>query len=302
MKRIAALLLLAACWLVTPAGAQPDRQMAALAKAKEKFETEISKADDALIGSLDKALTKAKSSGNKALAEKVAYERDLFVNQRIIPTTVPTAAYVKQRSQATAVLLSVYRPAIAALSKAKKDDEAVALESALSDLLKAARGYGLALPDLASRPPVIIESKATGLVLESRKDGRGELMLREKVGRRNALQCWFLDRDEKGYVITNAQTKESLYVTLAAVGDTTDYRVYTNPLEADKAVPDRSLFQLTELRDGVTLTSLYKGGAKGSVLAAAEKKLKGVTVHELLLTKKESSPSDKQIWIITEAK
>src|SRR5262245_20472447 len=141
MKRIAALLLLTACWLVTPAGAQPDR-MAALAKAKEKFETEISKADDALIGSLDKALTKAKSSGNKALAEKVAYERDLFVNQRIIPTTVPTAAYVKQRSQATAVLLSVYRPAIQALSKAKKDEEAAALESALSDLLKAARGYG----------------------------------------------------------------------------------------------------------------------------------------------------------------
>ena len=191
--------------LTTSAAAQPNRT-AALAKAKTKFEQDISKAEDTLIASLDKATTRAKAAGNKAGAERLAYERDLFVNQRIIPTSIPTGTYIKQRRQATAVLEMVYRNAIKELTKAKKDDEAQALESALSDLVKTARGYGLALPDLALRQPLLIENKATKLVLEpAGKRGTGEVVLGPKLGKQKPSQCWYIDRDEKGYVIINSR-------------------------------------------------------------------------------------------------
>jgi hypothetical protein len=56
MKRLfAPLLLLFIISLTTPAQAQPDRTEA-LAKAKMKFEQDISKAEDALIAGIDKAL------------------------------------------------------------------------------------------------------------------------------------------------------------------------------------------------------------------------------------------------------
>src|SRR5438552_9718949 len=95
------LFALVALGLSGSASAQTDRPPA-LEKAKNKFETENTKAEEALTASFEKALTKAK--GNKQLTEKLTYERDLFVNQRIIPTSVPVTAYLKQRAQAVAAL------------------------------------------------------------------------------------------------------------------------------------------------------------------------------------------------------
>jgi hypothetical protein len=295
MKRLPALpLLLTMVWLAAPAAAQPNRAEA-LAKAKAKFEMEVSKAEDSLIASMDKALAKA---ANKAAAEKLTYERELFVNQRIVPTLVATGSYVKHRSQATKALQDAYLPEIRALRKAKKDEEAAALESALGDLLKAARGYGLALPDLSRRPPVVIENKATGLVLEP-SGAAGHLALVRKQGKQRPLQCWYIDRDAKGYVFVNASTNRAIHV----FGSSTVNGVPATPLttlkyDPQKDVPERSLFQLAEVGHEVVISP--KGA--DTVLAASEKKQKGSTVHEPWPEKKESPPVASQLWVISEAK
>jgi hypothetical protein len=300
MNRLPALsLLLAMAWLAAPAAAQPDRAEA-LAKAKAKFEQDVSKAEDALIAGMDKALAKA---SNKTAAEKLTYERELFVNQRIVPTLVPAGAYVKQRSQATAALEAAYLPAIRDLRKATKDEEAAALESALGDLLKAARGYGLALPDLARRPPLVIENKATGLVLEPDSKNAGHLALVPKQGKRRPAQCWYIDRDPKGYVFVNASTGRAICL----YGSSTVNGVPVTPLstgkiDPQKDVPERSLFQLTESGREVLISPGPKGEAGDRVLAASEKKQKGVTVHEPWPEKKGRRPAPNQLWVISEAK
>src|SRR5262245_43350793 len=102
---IAALFLLGAVWLSAPAEAQPGRT-GGLATGKSKFETDISKAEEALIASIDKAIKAA--SGNKAMMEKLTYERELFVSQRIVPTAVSTTAYIQKRTQAIAALEAAY--------------------------------------------------------------------------------------------------------------------------------------------------------------------------------------------------
>jgi hypothetical protein len=287
----AVLLLLGAAWLAAPAGAQPDRS-AALAKAKAKFEADVSKAEDALIANIDRALKAA--GANKATAEKLTYEREMFVTHRLVPTAVPTAAYLKQRSQAIAALDAVYLPAIKELAKAKKDEEAVALESALSDLLKTARGYGLALPDLESRPTFFIENKATGLVVDPAfKDSDSPLTLTPKAAAKKASQGWLLERDEKGFVVRHK-----------------DGVIFPRPPRAEmwydpkKEVPDRAQFQLTEVRREVVFAArpAKGGGGDGFVLAVAERKVKGVTVYDVVMEKKESPPTPNQLWALVEVK
>jgi hypothetical protein len=301
-RSFAVLLLLCAACLGRPAGAQPDRTEA-LAKAKAKFEADVSKAEDALLANIDKALKNA--AGNKATTEKLTYERELFVSQRIVPTAVPAGTYLKQRSQATAALEAVYLPAIKELVKAKKDDEAAALEGALGDLLKTARGYGLGLPDLeAARPMFVIESKATGLVIEPvGKDGLGELGLATKMGKKKPAQCWNLERDEKGFVVRGAQSGRAFSISyrVSPDGGPLVSHLATAKLDPLKEVPDRSLFRLGETRREVTIASLSKDKTD-YVVTAIERKLKGVTVYDLVLEKKETPPTPGQLWVFAEAK
>ena len=303
-RALAPLFLLVACF-AGAVGAEPDRTEA-LAKAKTKFEQDVSKAEDVLIASMEKAQTKAQAAGNKAAAEKLTYDRELFVSQRILPTTVPTAAYLKVRSQAVTALGAVYQPVIKELTKAKKTEEAEALENALSALLKSARGYGLAVPDLAARPLLVIENKAlVGQVIETvnAEFGYGEAVLAAKAGKRKPLQCWRLEREEKGYTIQSAgaAVKAMCATTKVDAGKVVP-GLMTYKLDTQKETPDRFLFQLTENRSEVLIVSSAKGESSGYVLATVEKKVKGVTVHELTLEKKETPPKPNQLWIITEAK
>jgi hypothetical protein len=303
MNRLfASLLFLLTVGFAAPAGAQPDRTEA-LAKAKTKFEADISKAEDALIATLDKGIMKAQSAGNKTMAEKLTYERELFVNHRIVPTTIATGAYLKQRSQATAALEAVYNPAIKELVKAKKDTEAEALEGALSGLLKTARGYGMAIPDLTGRPPIVIENKATGQVIEPvDKDYWQPVVFTAKMGKRRPLQCWYLDREEKGCTFVNAQSGKAMSKTNHVVDKKLVPIVATATIDPQKETPDNLLFELTETRREVVITSLAKGQTNGLVLTVVEKKQKGVTIYELAFEKKESPPTPHQLWIISEAK
>jgi hypothetical protein len=280
------------------AAAQPDRS-AALAKAKAKFEADISKAEDSLIANMDKALAKAQATGNKAAAEKLAYERDAFTSQRLVPTAVPTTTYLRQRGQAITALEAAYNPAIKELAKAKKGGDAEALESALSDALRAARGYGLGVPNLETHPVVLIEHKATGKVIETvNKEGTGELVLGPKVGKSKPSQCWRLEREEKGYVIRNVASRQGFHVPYSASGEGDRLVAWPPNDTPSKEVLKGSLYQLTDLRREVVIHPAWNP----LVLTATEKKVKGVTTYYVTQEKKETPPPASQRWTLTEVK
>jgi hypothetical protein len=282
--------------------AQPKAE--ALAKAKTKFEQDISKAEDAFIAAIDKASMKAQAAKNMALVEKLAYEREQFVNNRIIPTSVPTptGTYLRQRTQAITALEAVYFPAIKDLTRTKKADEAEALENALGDLLRTARGYGLAVPELSARPQLVLENKASGQVLEGVELDHGLTVLGAKAGKRKPLQCWHLERDEKGWTLVNVGSGRAAATSNRLADGKLVPILATHKLDPQKETPDRFLFRLDETRREVVIASLAKGESNGYVLAAAEKKQKGMTVYELVIEKKENPPKPNQIWTITEAK
>ena len=296
--------LFPAVWLTAPAAAQPDRT-AALERAKAKFEADVSKAEEALVASIDKALKSATSAGNKALVDKLTYERGVFVKHRLTPTAVPQAgAYVKQRGASIAALENSYRPAIKELIRAKKDDEAGALETALNNMVKSARGYGLALPDLDGRPVVYIENKGLGLVLEV-KERYGEVTAGTKAAPARKNQLWQLEREEKGFVFRNLDSKDLMYPSLRADGSGGTRHMFgmTSP-DPKRETPERVLFDVTDVRHEVVITSLGRdfGNRTNNTLTVTERKLKGVTVHDVLAEKKDSPPSAGQLWTITVAK
>ena len=277
-------------------GAQPDRT-AALEKARTKFEADITKAEEALLASIDKALKAAQTAKNKQLTEKLTYEREQFVKQRLTPTLVPTTTYLKQRAQSVATLEAAYQSVIKELVKAKKDEDAEALDTALNNLVKTARGYGLTLPDLETRPVFVIESKANGLVIETtNKDGSGELVLGPKVGKKKKDQCWQIDREEKGFVIRNVASGHSFNVPWGYKHAGVDMISY--PFDRMKEAPGNTLFGLTEVRREV----VFSPTCSGLILTVKETKVKGVTTYLISQEKKEVPPTDKQRWIITEAK
>jgi hypothetical protein len=293
-RALAGSVFLVTVWLTGSVGAEPDRTEA-LAKAKEKFEADISKAEDALVASIDKALKGA--TNNKALTEKLTYEREQFRAHHLVPTAIPTTTYLQKRTQAIAALEAAYNPAIKELDKVKKFAEAEALENVLNDAVKAARGYGLAIPAIEGQNTVFIENKATGLALEM---GVRDMILRvfveNKASKKNSGQGWLLDREEKGFVMRNASRKDNAVIASYNGGLTTD-RINPN-----KEAPESVQFQLVEVRRAVVIVPVNKNVAPGSVLTVTEQKVKGVTTYELTLEKKESPPSPNQLWVINEVK
>ncbi len=296
MKRTPVVLFVAAAVLVAGPVTGQDKT-AALDKARTRFEAEIAKAEEALLSSLDKAL--AKVGGNKQAAEKLTYERGLFVAQRVPPAAVPSAAYVKQRAQAIAALEGVYAPVIRDFAKMDKADEAEALESALSDLVKGARGYGLALPALENKPALVIEHKATGMILDVEvKNGSDKVVLSPKAGKRRVSQVWHLEREERGVVLRNVGSKELLTYD-PRFGPEFQLRM-TRPAPT-KDTPDECLFKLTEQRRLVAVVGAGRGDVP-AYLATADRKLKGVTFTDAVFEKADGSPKAGHWWVISEAK
>jgi len=290
------LFLSSATLLCGSVAAQPDKT-AALEKAKGKFEMDISKAEEALIASMDKALTKAQTAGNKVVVEKLTYEREGFVNNRIVPTAVPAVAYLKQRRQATAALETVYQPVLKDLAKAKKEEEVETLEKELSELLKASRGYGLGIPYLESKPVFLIENKNSGLVLEtSNNAGSGELIMGAKMGKRKPAQCWQLEREEKGYVVRNVGSGQVFHVP--AGNATAGTGLVTWRADKTKETEPWSLFKITEIRRDIVISSAFNG----FVLTVTETKQKGVAISYVTQEKKQEPPLATQLWTLTEAK
>jgi hypothetical protein len=298
MRRpIASVLFLFGISTVGLAGAQPGRT-AALEKARTKFEADITKAEEALLASMDKALKVAQTAKDKPAVEKLTYEREQFVKQRLVPTTVPTLTYLKQRAQSIAALEAAYQPAIKDLLKAKKDEEVEALETALNDLVKSRRGYGRALPDLEGKPTFVIENKANGMVVETTdKNGRGELVLGSKVGKKKPNQCWQLEREEKGYIIRNVASRWGFHVPYSGSNPGAILTTWP-PHEASKETIKGSLYKLAEVRNEIVITPAWNE----LVLSTTEKQVKGVTTTFVVQEKKDTSSPSKQRWVLTEAK
>ncbi len=298
MNRFLALLFLAHVCISVSVAAQPDRSLQ-LEKAKAKFEKDIAKADETLLASMDKSLAQATKTGNKMLQEKLTYERSLFATQHIIPTVLPAEGYLRERTKATNALSGVFQPIIGELTKAKKFEEAMAVEDLLSDVLKAGRGFGLAIPDIEAHQELIfqIEHKASGLVLDTEADnGRGKLVLNPKNARTRPCQFWRLERDEKGFLIRNVKAKQ--YVHVGNFAGESGPMLATGSFDQKKETPPSYLFQLTSIRHELVIEQ----PAGESVLIPLEKKAKGVTVTYVSLDKKETQPSAVQIWKLIEVK
>ena len=191
---IRSILLLMAIGLSGAIAGQPDRTEA-LEKAKNKFDKDVGKSEETLLAGIDKTLAKALNTSNKALHEKLTYEREMFVKLHFVPTAFPPETYLKQRAQAITALHAVYQPAITELTKAKKLAEAAAIEAELSELLKKSRGYGIAFPDLETKATFLIENKSSGLVIERVNNPNNqflmpEIQMKAKAGKKNAAQCW----------------------------------------------------------------------------------------------------------------
>jgi hypothetical protein len=293
-RALAASVFLVTVWLTGSAEAEPDRTEA-LAKAKEKFEADISKGEDALVASIDKALKGA--TKNKTLTEKLTYEREQFLTQRLVPTAVPTTTYLQKRTQAIAALEAAYNPAIKELDKVKKFAEAEALENVLNDAVKAARGYGLAIPAIEGQNTVFIENKATGQVIElGVRDSRTQPVLEPKASRIKPTQCWTIERDERGFVLQGKSGKESL-----VIGAYSSLFLAARDSSSGE-LPEWVPFKFTEVRRSVVIGPSSKKWSTGSVLTVTEQKVKGVTTYELTLEKQESPPTPNQLWVITQVK
>jgi hypothetical protein len=288
--------LLAVC-LSGAVAAQPDKTVA-LEKARAKFEKDIAKLDETFLTGIDKTIVKALSANNKALHEKLTYERDQFVTNRILPTTFSSEAYHKQRNQAIATLQGVYQPVLSELNKAKKFEEMHAIEDELSNVLKSGRGYGLAFPaDLDAKPVFLIENKSTGLVIDlSPKLGdhpEAIAAAREKDNNKKQTQLWRIERDEGRFILRNVGTKNVLIGVKMAGSILSTWA--QNPEMGTEA---RGYFLLNEIRREIVIAA-----AVGElVVTVTEKKDKGVTTSYVTYEKKATPPTAAQLWTLVEVK
>jgi hypothetical protein len=294
MIRSIILLLLFGFCLSGKVAAQPDRT-AALEKAKAKFEKDIAKIDETILSGIDKTILQATKAGNKALQEKLNYERPLFVTQHIVPTAFPCEGYLQQRTKATSALLAVYQPAMNELTKAKKFAEATALEDTLDEILVASRGYGLAFPDLETHPGLIllIENKEYGTVIDI-MDGVGLVL--SKTEKNKSSQLWRLEREEKGFVIRSVKYKHAFHVPQNSGDAGAILRNF--PTDKTKELESSFLYRMTSVRHEIVIARIEPE----LIVTATEKKLKGETTIYVTQEKKDVMPKATQLWKLVEVK
>lgn len=294
MFRPVVLIVVFSASLASVALAQQDER---LEKATEKFQKDMDKANEAFIAGLDKAILQAGKTGNVKLQQKLGYDKSMFIEQHLVPREYPSDTYLVQRNKATVALMKAYQPTINELTKAKKFEEANALEDALSKALTSARGYGVALPDLGIRPIVMIENVKTGQVIDTLSDGgTGELVLNVKLGARRPTQCWRVEREEKGFVFINVKSNHNLDVF--GGNKTPGHVLSTWPYDRKKETGAPGRFKLTEVRRELVIES----DASGLVLTATDRVVKGVTTTYVTQEKKGEQPLPTQLWKVVEVK
>jgi hypothetical protein len=206
-----------------------------------------------------------------------------------------TENYLLNRASATAALMKVYESAIKELNKAKKLDEAMAID----ELLKAARGYGLAFPDLEMQPGLIfhIQKSDSDQVMESESAMWSTLLLNKKVGKSKITQCWILEREEKGFTLRQLQT--SHYFCVGGSSKDPGALMTTCSLDRKLDTPASSLYRITSVRRDVVIESVL---SDLTLTATTGKPVKGVTTTTITQEKKENPSSANQLWRLVVAK
>ena len=267
---------------VVPA-APPEKE---LPKAVERFEKAISDAERNLRGSIDKVIAKTK---DKATIAKIAYEYGRFDKSREVPSIVPTKDYIRARDSAIAALGSQFEPAIKARRAAKETVAADKLELEYAKLVKGARGFGLAVPNPANLPFVVIRNK-DGEVLEPidpKKGGSLIAVTKHVPGRQS--QAWRLERGEDGFAFRNAAG--GLYLHVPASSQTEGERMilWTS---GDNPPNKHFCWKADEHLREVLLDSCFNE----LTLTVKEINEKGVVRNLLVQEKKIENNSFSQVW------
>ena len=198
--------------LVPNSTAQTTKPKADMSKAIERYQNAILDAERTLRSNLEKASAKSK---DKASSAKIAYESDRFEKCREVPNCIQTKEYSRARNAAIAALAAQFEPVIQAQRTAKNPDDADELEKEYAKLVKQGRGFGLAIPDPATSPLVVIRSRQGDLVLEPVDPTKfGSKVTLSKYVRGRPSQVWRVERGEDGFAFRNSV--EGLYLHIPA--------------------------------------------------------------------------------------
>ncbi len=243
---IVALLLGVACVAAgVAAGDEKDPVKEKLFAAKIAYDKDMSAYRTAVGEWLDSREEAARKAGDKKAVDAVKADRKAFDEDGILPKPAP-AAIQQKPAQARKTLEAVYAQAVKDYVKAKKDDEAAAVEKEWKAFIKTAAGT---LDLLAP-----VDPKAHGVDGEWKKDGK---VLVGVVGNFQAhVQLPYEPGEEYDLELTGRRVKGVDGVGVGLVAGGRPVLVYIDGL-----FPDRGYESGFELVDNKPLTTF-----KGSLL------------------------------------
>lgn len=159
VRRVLAIVLLVTAVCIA-AGDDKDPIKEKLFAAKVAYDKEMRQIRKQASDWLDKREETARKSGDKKALDQIKEERRAFEEFGELPRNMPTAIHQKQ-SQVKKKLEAAYAEAVKAYTKAKKDDEAAAIEAAWKELKE-----GGAIDLLA-----LVDPKEHGVAGDWKKDG-----------------------------------------------------------------------------------------------------------------------------------
>jgi hypothetical protein len=133
---------------------EEDPIKARLDKEKAAYDGQVEKLRAGLLKSLQDKEDTARKDGNRKLVEQVKGDREAFEGKGELPKSVPTAAYTRTLQQARLVLEAAFATAIKEYTKAKKDDEAAAVEQQLTAFRADAGGAGTSAEQVLTKGSV----------------------------------------------------------------------------------------------------------------------------------------------------
>lgn len=290
-RQILGIAVLAAAAAVA-GSAPPEKDFKVIA---EKFEKAVKDAEVGLKANLEKAAAKAKDK-DKVAAAKIAYEAERFDKYRELPSSLSNKEskdYLRARDAAVAALTFHYDTQIKALRAAKKTATADEFEHDFGRLLKAARGFGLAVPDPGPRPFVVIRAKDGDAVLEPldpRKSGTKIALTKYVRGKQS--QLWTMERGEDGLAF-RAVLGNGLYLHVPG-SSTTEGEQLMLYVPGDRPPNVHYCWKADEQAREVILASSFNGLA----MATKEVTEKGVLRTLLVQEKKPNVVPSAQVWKI----
>ena len=140
MTRSALLAAAIAAVLAGGSRADDDPVKAKLAAAKEDYQKELAKLKGAVLEALDKAEAAARTTGDKAVVDRLKADRKAFTETGAAPAHPSGTGYNRDALAAAQKLERAYKAAATEYLKAKKDDESDAVEAEMRTFLATAPG------------------------------------------------------------------------------------------------------------------------------------------------------------------